>query len=130
MLGKAIKTIIRGNTAINAIISNRLYPISEMEPGIPCVFYTCSTVPYYNKNSISSQLNEFSVKLYMYADYETAWNLAIMIKNAFEKSSRTTVAGINIKRVYCKRITDDHEFSIDTFSPVVEFDITTDDITI
>ena len=53
MIGKAIKTIIRGNTAINAIIEDRLFPISDEETGYPAIFYTVEVIPYYNKNNIT-----------------------------------------------------------------------------
>lgn len=127
MIGKAIKTIIRGNTAINAIIEDRLFPISDEETGYPAIFYTVEVIPYYNKNNITSQFNTFKVKLLcMTQNYDQAWSLAVMCKTAIETKSRATVEGIKFHSAQCTRIADDYEFSIETYTTITEFEIKTD----
>ena len=124
MLGKAIETIIAERAEIQAIVSGRLFPISDYDKGSPAIYYIVECLPYYNKNG--QQMQDWKVTLLtMHKRYKDSWKLSLLLKEAFEKKVRRQVDGIKFSKIQCTRIRDDYEFNINSFGQTIEFDIKT-----
>jgi hypothetical protein len=124
MLGKAIETIIAESTEITAIVSTRVFPISEYEKGLPAIYYLVECYPYYNKNGQQTQDWKLTL-LTMHKGYKNSWELSMLLKEAFEKKVRRQVDGIKFSKIKCTKLRDDYEFNINSFGQTIEFDIKT-----
>lgn len=129
MIGKALYTMLYGNTAIKAIVSNRIYPISNKAEALPSIYYIVRMLPHYNKNGQQTQDWKVTI-LTMCKNYNEAWDLAIKVKNLFEGSARNaTVSSIRFVEARCTAIADDFEFQVDSYGQTIEFDMRTQSIT-
>lgn len=93
--GKIIKDILTANTAVQAVISGRLYPLRVPETGsFPCVQYQqISTVPV-NQKSGPAACDFARVQVNCYATLPKGANdLADLVRAALEAYSGTTTNG-------------------------------------
>jgi len=124
MIGKALETIITGDTAIQALIAGKLFPISDYAQGTPAIYYIVRCIPHSNKNG--QQMQDWQVTFVTVNNtYKGAWKLAFLIKEAMEAKLRNTTDGIKFSKAECKIITDDYEFQNATYGHKIEFDIKT-----
>lgn len=127
MLGKSIEHILTTNAAINALVENRVYPISANSEGLPAIYYSVSVIPHYNNNGQQMQNWTVSV-LTMCLSYSQAWDLAKLIMRAFHAKRRRTVETVKYTEVRCTLIKDDYEFQVGSFGHILEFDIRTQNL--
>lgn len=127
MIAPALKTIITGNTTINAQISGRLRPMSDLAEGVPAIYYVVRMLPNYNKagQHMQTWLVTFFV---MHREYKLAWLLAMKVKEAMELKERQTVSSILMQRVECQQIADEYELDIEGYVLSINFEIVTNTI--
>ena len=126
MLGPAIVYIIENTAAITAIIATRLRPIADDAEGTPAVYYIVEGRPYYNKNG--QQMQDWKAILYTnHRNYGDAWQLSMLIKEAFDNYRRKVVGdtGITFTECQCTLLRDDYEFLIEGYGQKIEFEIKT-----
>lgn len=127
MIGKAITAIINGDTEVKAIIGNNLYPISDYDKGFPAVYYAVKAIPAYTKGTVTMTKWQFSL-LTNCKTYLASWELALLLKQLFDKQAQQTHAGIKITHIKCNDISDEYEFTINNYGQLLDFTVTTSNI--
>ena len=127
MLGKAIKTILLSENLITGIIGDRLFPVSDIEATLPAVYYSVKVNPEYTKNGPAMKNWDLTL-ITMHLNYDSAWYLALALKETLDNARGKTNIGIKFERVQCISITDEYEMNIDSFGQVLEFEIITSNI--
>jgi hypothetical protein len=128
MIGKGIEYILNNTASIYAITQGRVYSISNNDEDIPSIYYRVSIVPQYTKNGVSMQDWKVTI-LTMCKGYADSWELAFLIREAFDANRGKTIENILFKDVICTGMADDYEFNIDTYGQQITFDIRTDNCT-
>lgn len=129
MIGKAIEYKLKNTAAITNIIGNRVYPVMSKAQTAPFVYYSVKIYPEYVKQGAG--LQKWKVAIITFErNYNAAWTLTMLVKQTIDKLKQKTVEGIKIGDAICTAITDDHEFNLNSFGQIIEFDITTQNIKI
>lgn len=131
MIGPAIVHIILSAPAIVAEIADRLRPMIDAAEGTPAIYYIIESRPGYTNNG--PQMNKWKAVLITNTKYyNEAWNLSMLCKQEFDKYRRAQVGATGIKFVecVCTVLRDEYEFLIEGHGQLIEFEITTQNLTV
>ena len=123
MIDAAITTIIKSQSAITTLISDRLYPLRDIAEGLPAIYYRVRLLPDYNKNGQQEQNWKISM-LTIGKTYAQAWTLAMLLKKAFDANSKATVSGVKFIQSRCTAIYDEVIEATDGYVVITEIDST------
>lgn len=127
MIGATLKTIITGNTTINAAIESRFRPVADLAEGLPAIYYIVRQLFNYNKLGQQGQTWRVTL-LVIHNEYKAAWQLATRVKQAMEAKERQNVSGVLMQKVECQSIADEYDFPVEAYVLSVEFEIFTNTI--
>lgn len=129
MIGPAIVHILSSTVAITDIVGNVIRPVADEAEGTPSIYYIVEGRPYYNKNGPQTQDWKASL-LVIHRNYEDAWQLSMLCKQAFDsyRGKEVGATGIQFIECQCTTLRDDYEFVIEGFGQLIEFDVMTNSL--
>lgn len=100
MIGKAITSILTSNTALTALVGNKIYPIViALDTALPAVVYAISSIsPFYTKDGWAYDECTFQVTSYA-TEYADVQNVSTAVRSALELVSGG-YAGSTIGKIY------------------------------
>lgn len=120
--GKAIYSILTSNSAVNALVSGRVYPqIAAQGAAFPFVVYLLTNVGPSDTKSGVSTLDEVRYDIVVAAEtYAAAADLTEKVRTAIDRYSGT-VAGVNIDSVQFQSLDADNDPATETYVTSSEY---------
>jgi len=121
MIGKTITTILTGDSATTALVSNRIYPIlMEEDTSLPAIIYTVDSIESdYSKTEWANDFVSFQVKMFD-KSYSGVNTLASAVRSALERTAGTYSTTI-IGQILLNGYTEEYDLSGDTYIITLNF---------
>jgi hypothetical protein len=104
-LGKAIYTILSGNTAVRNVVGTKIYPlVIPAETLAPIICYERSATSDYTRDQLNGFVNTVDITV-ISDDYTESINIAVAVNNALS-NYKGTVQGVNVVDVRIENIAE------------------------
>jgi hypothetical protein len=119
MVGETINTILKGNSALQSLVSTRIFPyvMNEDTPSPAVVYAIESLEPEYNKGSWAKDDISFSV-ISVSTSYTELQSVVSAVRTALELSS---AEGIN--RIYLNGMSEGYDHQAESFYNKLNFKV-------
>jgi len=121
MIGKVITSILTNDSAVTAIVSNRIYPIlMEEDTKLPAISYTVSTIDSeYSKTAWANDFVNFEVSMYA-KSYSGVNTLASAVRSSLERTGGTYTTTM-VGHILMSGYSEEYDLNGDTYVITLNF---------